>query len=193
MDEEAAQAEDGGAGRAPAPGGLRLVQRFLNTHDVESGVDELGDPVAATAWLRSAALLAHQEAVDAAGLERLHAVRDGLRALVLANNGEPAEAGAIERLDREAARAPLAVSFDAEGGPAVAPAADGVDGAVARLLAEVHVAAVLGTWPRLKACREHSCQWAFFDSSKNRSGKWCVMAVCGNRAKARAYRARSRR
>ena len=45
-----------------------------------------------------------------------------------------------------------------------------------------------GTWRRLKACREDTCQWAFYDRSKNRSGTWCSMAVCGNRAKARAYR-----
>ncbi|MGH2778535.1 MAG: CGNR zinc finger domain-containing protein, partial [Actinomycetota bacterium] len=31
---------------------------------------------------------------------------------------------------------------------------------------------------------------AFYDHSKNRSGKWCTMRVCGNRAKTRAYRER---
>ena len=43
-----------------------------------------------------------------------------------------------------------------------------------------------GTWSRLKACREDDCHWAFYDRSRNRSGQWCVMAVCGNRNKARA-------
>ncbi len=47
-----------------------------------------------------------------------------------------------------------------------------------------------GNWPRLKVCREDTCAWAFYDRSKNRSGAWCSMAVCGNRTKARAYRAR---
>jgi predicted RNA-binding Zn ribbon-like protein len=32
----------------------------------------------------------------------------------------------------------------------------------------------------------------FYDRSKNRSGRWCVMAECGNRAKVRAYRERER-
>ena len=49
-----------------------------------------------------------------------------------------------------------------------------------------------GTWPRLKACAAHNCEWAFYDTSKNRSRTWCNMAVCGNREKARAYRQRQR-
>jgi predicted RNA-binding Zn ribbon-like protein len=48
------------------------------------------------------------------------------------------------------------------------------------------------TWDRLKACRLDDCQWVFYDHSKNRSRTWCSMRVCGNRAKARAYRERRR-
>jgi predicted RNA-binding Zn ribbon-like protein len=47
-----------------------------------------------------------------------------------------------------------------------------------------------GTWDRLKACRQETCRWAFYDNTKNRSGVWCTMEVCGNRAKARSYRER---
>ena len=49
---------------------------------------------------------------------------------------------------------------------------------------------VAGTWSRLKVCPADDCQWAFYDHSKNRSGTWCSMQVCGNRAKVRAYRER---
>ena len=49
-----------------------------------------------------------------------------------------------------------------------------------------------GTWARLKACSADSCRWAFYDFSRNHSRTWCTMAECGNRAKARAYRARKR-
>jgi predicted RNA-binding Zn ribbon-like protein len=48
------------------------------------------------------------------------------------------------------------------------------------------------TWARLKACRSDTCRWAFYDHSKNRSGHWCSMEVCGARHKAREYRARHR-
>jgi predicted RNA-binding Zn ribbon-like protein len=47
-----------------------------------------------------------------------------------------------------------------------------------------------GSWPRLKVCRK--CEWAFYDNSKNRSGSWCSMQLCGNRTKTRAYRARKK-
>ncbi|HEX6654657.1 MAG TPA: CGNR zinc finger domain-containing protein, partial [Candidatus Limnocylindria bacterium] len=32
----------------------------------------------------------------------------------------------------------------------------------------------------------------FFDRSRNRSGTWCTMAVCGSRMKSRSYRSRRR-
>ena len=54
----------------------------------------------------------------------------------------------------------------------------------------VYTATVDGTWPRLKACRREICHWLFYDHSRNRSGIWCSMAVCGNRTKTRAYRER---
>ena len=70
--------------------------------------------------------------------------------------------------------------------------APGVDGALGRLLVIVYRAMETGTWPRLKACRSDTCQWAFYDHSKNRSGHWCSMAVCGSQHKARTYRERQR-
>ena len=71
--------------------------------------------------------------------------------------------------------------------------ADGVDGALGRLLAIVAAAQADGTWERLKACPWDTCRWAFYDHSRNRSGVWCSMAVCGNRAKVQAFRARQER
>ncbi|MCG3040358.1 CGNR zinc finger domain-containing protein [Streptomyces sp. S1A] len=69
----------------------------------------------------------------------------------------------------------------------------GVTGALGRCLAIAGRAAFDGTWRRLKVCPSEGCQWAFYDHSKNRSGTWCQMAECGNRAKVNAYRARHRR
>jgi len=44
---------------------------------------------------------------------------------------------------------------------------------------------------RIRECRE--CGWLFFDSTRNGSRRWCMMAVCGNRAKARRHYQRVRR
>ncbi len=38
---------------------------------------------------------------------------------------------------------------------------------------------------RLKRCENPRCGWLFVDRSRNRSRRWCEMATCGNRAKAR--------
>ena len=43
---------------------------------------------------------------------------------------------------------------------------------------------------RFKVCGAASCRWLFFDTSKNCSRRWCDMATCGNRAKARRFRQR---
>ena len=43
---------------------------------------------------------------------------------------------------------------------------------------------------RLKACRQETCGWVFYDGSRNRSSSWCSMRVCGGRAKASSYRRR---
>jgi predicted RNA-binding Zn ribbon-like protein len=47
-----------------------------------------------------------------------------------------------------------------------------------------------GTWPRLKACGNPDCRWAFYDRSHSRAGAWCDMATCGNRIKNRRLRQR---
>jgi len=45
---------------------------------------------------------------------------------------------------------------------------------------------------RIKKCAAPDCSGRFLDQSKNQSRRWCDMAVCGNLAKARQYRARNK-
>lgn len=40
---------------------------------------------------------------------------------------------------------------------------------------------------RIGQCSGHACRWLWIDRTRNRSRRWCDMAVCGNRAKARRY------
>jgi predicted RNA-binding Zn ribbon-like protein len=44
---------------------------------------------------------------------------------------------------------------------------------------------------RIKTCPGGDCGWKFVDQSKNSSRRWCDMAVCGNLAKAKEFRARN--
>ena len=92
-------------------------------------------------------------------------------------------------LNEQSAAAAVALRFDAEGA-ALVTSCGGVDSAIARLLSIVHDAMNDGTWRRLKACPAEDCRWAFYDHSRNRSGTWCEIGKCGNRAKARRFRER---
>ncbi|WP_449062885.1 CGNR zinc finger domain-containing protein, partial [Planomonospora algeriensis] len=92
-------------------------------------------------------------------------------------------------LPRSFDRLPVALVLT-PAGPVLEPAGTGVLAGLARIAAAVVEVRVEGLWPRLKVCTESTCQWAFVDSSKNRSRSWCSMKVCGNRTKTRAYRAR---
>jgi predicted RNA-binding Zn ribbon-like protein len=175
-----------------APQPLYLVQRFVNSVDLENGQDELASPEALRDWLAERGLMAADEPVDKGDLRRALDVREGLRALLLANNGLPLETEPVEQLDAAAGRAGVRMRFRAGADPVFEPEAGGVDGALARLMAIVAGAVEQGNWQRLKACHRDPCFWAFYDHSKNRSGRWCRMEDCGNIEKARAFRERRR-
>jgi predicted RNA-binding Zn ribbon-like protein len=174
----------------PAPGTLALVQDFVNTRNYFHGGDLLGDAQEATVGLAELGLLEEGERVEETERRRLVAFREALRGLLLAHNGVP-EADA-EVLDDLVAPAALRVHFGRDGRPDLEPAAEGglAERIIGRLLAEVVRAEGEGRWGRLKACRNEGCRWAFYDTSKNRSGSWCNMQVCGARHKMRAYRER---
>ncbi|MFF2515498.1 CGNR zinc finger domain-containing protein [Streptomyces sp. NPDC058086] len=162
--------------RAPAPGGLALIQSLVNTLDIESGADSLD-----TAEGRAPFGLAEGEA------EASRELRESLRAACLAHAGHPAHR-AVTPLGELLARAPLHVTVDEHDGSArLVPAAASLTSRVAAALAE---ALAEGTWLRLKACEAPTCHWAYYDRSPAGRGRWCSMSVCGARAKMRRYRAK---
>jgi predicted RNA-binding Zn ribbon-like protein len=176
--------------RNEAPGELELVRRFVNTRDIEEGSDELDSPDALLTWFAGVDLLDDEVAADEKDLERALTLREGIRALLLANNGEEIEAVRIRELNRATGSVRLTVRFDHDGRAALRSESSGVSAALGRILAIVVRAMDEGSWSRLKVCPNDACQWAFYDRSKNRSGKWCTMEVCGNRMKARTFRQR---
>jgi predicted RNA-binding Zn ribbon-like protein len=173
------------------PHELDLVIDFVNTLDLEQGTDELSghglDDWFAARKLSApnATQLGEREHGDAIRL------REALRALMLANNGDAADDQAGGELEQVARRGELGIHFARDGAVALAPGAEDFAGSLAQLLVPVAHASSDGTWTRVKACRADDCQWAFYDRSRNRSGVWCEMAVCGNRTKVRAYRERT--
>lgn len=177
-------------GRDPAPGGLALVQAFLNTHydlTAEHGGEVLVHPDALTTWLAGHELLAREARLDQADLLRALAVREALRALAVANNDGDPEPGAYETLHRASTGAFTGVRIEPGGASFATASPTSLDGALGPLLARTAAGMLDGSWSRLKACPGRGCGWAFYDHSRNQSARWCSMKVCGDREKARAY------
>ena len=176
-----------------APGELETVRGFVNTLDVEDGIDALADPAALARWLRDRSLLDAAATVSVGDVGRAVALREALREALRANHDRaPMPAGVLAALNDVAARAELAVELGPAGRWVARPRAGGVDGALGALLVLVADAVADGSWTRLKVCANDACQWGFYDRSRARTGRWCTMRLCGNRAKQQAWRARDR-
>jgi predicted RNA-binding Zn ribbon-like protein len=185
-------------GRAPAPGELALVQSFINSHhdlEIDRGADLFATPAVLAAWLAHRGLIAGTDAsLTGADARRAVAVRESLRALARANNG-PGYGGvpdALAGLNQAARGAAVELRFTEEGPRFVAGPRAGLDGALGVVLAIAARSMIDGGWARMKVCPGERCGWAFYDHSRNLSGRWCSMAVCGGRTKARAHYRRRR-
>ncbi|MCS5714930.1 CGNR zinc finger domain-containing protein [Herbiconiux sp. CPCC 205716] len=185
-----------------APGELEFVRAFVNSVDLETGVDALRDEASWREWARAAgagAAGAGAAGADAAGvdaaasvspaaLRRARAFREELRLALLANHDrEPLPASTAAALTAAARRTRVELLF-APSGVEYAGATSGLDGVVARVVAATAGALADGSWSRLKACRNDACRWGFYDHSRSRTGQWCSMAICGNRAKQTRWR-----
>jgi predicted RNA-binding Zn ribbon-like protein len=179
------------AGRPPAPGRPAFVQAFLNSFwDLDGDGSEVwSTPGAYGAWLRARGF--DGAAASPSDLGRALELREALRELCGANHDDGDAPAALAALDRIAhAVAPAAALAPSLRTGALDPAGDGPDAACALALGIVFAARVDGSFARLKACPHAHCGWAFYDSSRNRSGQWCSMRICGNRTKGEAFRRR---
>jgi predicted RNA-binding Zn ribbon-like protein len=155
------------------------VQAFLNSFwDLDNdGIDRWETTDGLAAWLGERGF---DSAVGEAERRRTVALRDGLRAALRGDGW-----GGVQE------DAALRVRHDA-GGSWLEPVGDGAAAARALAVAIVLEARRDGTWDRRKACPGPHCGWAFHDHSRNRSGQWCSMRICGNRTKGAAFRRRRR-
>ena len=188
-----ARGHDSGTTRLPtdprsAPGELEDLRGFLNTDNRFFGFDAMLEAERRAAYWSRWLPRFDVDGVDEEGWRRLVELRDAVRALVAA------EPGAAEQVTRVAARHPVRVSVAAgPGGPrtGLAPAGTRPEGRVAAVVLGALQAAIEdGRIARLRICERAECQWVYYDSTKNRSGRWCSSDPCGDVMKARAYRAR---
>ncbi|WP_426515834.1 CGNR zinc finger domain-containing protein [Diaminobutyricibacter sp. McL0618] len=144
--------------------GADLLVAFVNTLDLDEGTDVLDDPAAFENWCS-------ERAVSAGDPEEARSVRDALRSFL--GGGSPS----LPSLELETTCSDRVVSLRAR---------TAAEAAVASSV----VLSIQGSMGRVKLCAADDCRWAFYDRSKNGSRTWCSMGVCGNRQKARTYRAK---
>ena len=181
-----------GLKQAPMP--LLRVQAFVNTRNLDAGTDLLAGGGTAGPWLREAGLLGPDAEVTETDLRVAREVRESIRALLIRQDGdEPGDQDDLQPLRDLAGRGTLTLAVAASGAIGLAPATAGpLAGGLLGLLLTIRDAQRDGTWPRLRACGNPDCLWAFYDRSHSRQGSWCEMSSCGNLMKNRSLRARRR-
>ncbi|MHC2625922.1 putative RNA-binding Zn ribbon-like protein [Bradyrhizobium huanghuaihaiense] len=183
---------------------------FLNSvaTPVDTPVDWLDDGDGLIDWLSQAKLVPAEE-LDAlkararpAELDKVadqaRALREWFRGFVLEHAGRPLTAKALHELgplnsilQRDEAFLQIAPRHGEEGlalqrmrrwqsaEALLLPVAE----AMAKFVCEEDFSDV-------KACEGHNCTMLFADHTRRRARRWCIMAVCGNRAKQAAHRSR---
>jgi len=173
-----------------APEPLRLVQRFVNTTDLEHEREWLKTPTDLEGWLDEAGIVRPPQ--HAGGLRRAHELREALRALLVANgHGDTPPAQAVAVVNAAATAGRLTPELRLEGIVRFRVDPERPGAGLAHIVGVALAAVNDGSWFRLKACR--NCRWAFYDYSRNRAASWCSMTLCGNRLKTRRYRRRRAR
>src|SRR3979490_3125945 len=90
------------------PHALDLVIDFVNTVDTDVAVDTLATTAGLDAWLKDRGVLDRAKGpLTETDREQAVALREALRSLMLANNGEPAEPGSARELEQVARRGDL--------------------------------------------------------------------------------------
>ncbi len=184
-------------GLDPAPGALGLAQDLLNTAPAAHEPDLLADLASARTWVSEATaqwsaatgLPVPEVVLDAGDLQLLQAFRDDLREVTTgAHDGAPARGLAVPVLHTGAA----ALQLGADGCVRLQPREIGPQALVMLVLAALFEGQQVGTGRRLKTCRNPRCRLAFYDRSRNASGVWHSVRICGNAINLRAHRERRR-
>ncbi len=183
---------------------LETAFEFLNTVDLKGGalVEHLTSLDAAAAWLADNGVIRDRGVLEASGrtvddrgrvLGRLIATRTALRevshAVAHERAPDPAAIDEVNRALRSRERIELVARPD---GACIGHShvGDPVDDILARLAEPIVREIGAGHDDRIRVCANDTCRWLFYDESRSGRRRWCDMATCGNRAKARRHRAR---
>jgi predicted RNA-binding Zn ribbon-like protein len=147
-------------------------------------------------WSAATGLPVPEVVLDAGDLPLLRAFRDDLREVIAKeHDGAPDTGPAAPDTGPGAPvlyTAAAALQLGADGSVRLHPQETGPQALVMLVLAALFEDQQAGTGRRLKTCRNPRCQVAFYDRSRNASGVWHSVRVCGNAINLRAHRERRR-
>ena len=163
-------------------------------------VETLVTPADLGLWLERAGVMS--EAADIAVTPEVLAeardLREAVDACVTALiDGTPSPRGAVKRIDSwlKFAGARPALLLDPAGVPVLGERGEGHSPRRALGAIALDAARMLGDpaeRARVRVCASDTCSARFYDRSPAGRRRWCSMRACGNEAKARRHRARSR-
>jgi len=168
--------------------GEPLALDLLNTQWMAAGApaDLLATPEGTRAWLMAVGLPA---APGPGTRQALLEARQAIRDVVSAQGG----AAARDRLNAVLSHGHLRLSL----GPDMVPEQTLETGEPAwrpAVMAAANLLDLLRQAPdRIRSCQHPACVLWFYDTTRNGTRRWCSMAGCGNRAKARRHYDRARR
>lgn len=131
---------------------------------------------------------ADTQGAEAALLEGRTLRADLYRVLTSTRPPRPALDRLTERV--QAAGATSRVGWSRAGGLIVEVASETVDLPVRAFAAAARQLVEDGLAQQVRSCPGAGCGWLFLDEGRGR--RWCIMALCGNREKARRHAARQR-
>lgn len=169
----------------PAPGRLVLVHGFLNTWSDELGIEDFDTPRSTEEWMRDVGLWSGSGKTTKSQHQRILRFRDQLRAWVI-------DKTQFNDLNELISKITFGVEVSSSGELSLQTMGDACDTALGALIEAIFDSTRTGTWDRLRCCDLPTCGWAFYDSTRSRTKRWCSMKTCGSRHKAREYYKRSR-
>jgi predicted RNA-binding Zn ribbon-like protein len=171
-------------------------RELLRDYDALVRWSEQAGVVEASAGRALRALAVRRPRQASAALRHARQLREALFALFsAAARGAALPREPLATLDSAVASASSRLRLQAEGRRAVwrwsaEVSLESMLWPVARAAADLLVSPELH---RVRSCESESCDWLFLDLSRNRTRRWCDMAVCGNRSKVRRFREARRR
>ena len=172
-------------GVPPAPGNLILLEGFLNTCHIEMGFEDFETANSTEKWLRSVDLWSGTKKITSLETQRIIKFRSALRAWIL-------DKECFQPLNELITEISFQAEFSSKGEISFQSLGDGHHHVLGTLIGIILESQKDGTWDRLKCCDLPTCGWAFYDSTRSRTKRWCSMKTCGSRHKAREYYKRKR-